>query len=228
MWSSYLGSQATVVGIEKSDLSDLSILKDYEVVKGDQASHEFWVQFYKQHPDVDILIDDGGHTYLQQIQTVESAVKLNNHPMTVIVEDCETSYMNGFGPNQYTFIKWAKQSLDSLNSKHPKVSVLCDLAFQAKLRSIQFYPSLVCFKTGAPDYTKIQTLFNPGKLSNSSMASDIRVLESRKSRSALRNALSLLSSYPKLMKKTENLVFRIITIPTNIKLRRKLEKFFDR
>ena len=47
----------------------------------------FWTDFYKQVGEVDILLDDGGHTYIQQIVTAEYALDNIKDGGVLAVED---------------------------------------------------------------------------------------------------------------------------------------------
>ena len=57
---------------------------------------------------VDILLDDGGHTYVQQITTMESMINQINDGGMLVVEDTNTSYVPTFGDQTISFVNCAK------------------------------------------------------------------------------------------------------------------------
>ena len=70
------------------------------------------------------MLDDGGHTYEQQINTVNKSVDFINNGGMIIVEDTHTSYFRNFGyPSKYTFTKWAHKISDNINARSEKVSI---------------------------------------------------------------------------------------------------------
>ena len=64
---------------------------------------------------IDVVLDDGGHTYEQQITTVESVVQAMNEGGLILVEDTYTSYMDGFGPKKFSYISCVKNKIDQIN-----------------------------------------------------------------------------------------------------------------
>lgn len=71
MWRSYLGEHCHVYGVDIRE-ECRAYENDYtRIFIGDQADRGFWAGFKKQVPRVDILIDDGGHRFIQQSVTFE-------------------------------------------------------------------------------------------------------------------------------------------------------------
>ena len=76
---------------------------------------------------IDVVLDDGGHTYEQQIITTECLLSNMNDGGIILVEDTHTSYMEGFGPKSKSFIKYTKMLIDKVNmrfgnfSNHPSL-----------------------------------------------------------------------------------------------------------
>ena len=103
-------------------------------------------KFYKEVGKIDILLDDGGHTYEQQINTVNKSVDFINNGGMIIVEDTHTSYFRNFGyPSKYTFTKWAHKISDNINARSEKVSIKNPI-FKDTIYSIEFFESIVSFK----------------------------------------------------------------------------------
>jgi hypothetical protein len=89
-------------------------------------------------------LDDGGHTYKQQIITVESLMPNIKDGGLLVVEDTHTSYMTEFGgPSKKSFIEYAKNTIDGINYRYS--------GFSNKLSEkiawgVLFYESFVVFE----------------------------------------------------------------------------------
>ncbi len=145
MWREFLGSQARIVGIDLNPAAKKWEDHGFEIFVGDQASPAFWKDIFDVLDDVDIVIDDGGHTNLQQIVTINSVLPHIRDRGILIVEDVHASYMHQFGnPSKLSFINFSKVMIDSINSR---VSDLKNVESPdgELVYSIQFFTSLVVF-----------------------------------------------------------------------------------
>jgi SAM-dependent methyltransferase len=71
MWQDYLGPHARVYGVD-SDPACLGLAgANVEILIGDQGDSSFWASVLGDLPDIDIVIDDGGHLPHQQVVTLE-------------------------------------------------------------------------------------------------------------------------------------------------------------
>ena len=75
MWKKWLGNNASLVGIDMNSDSKNINLEGINIETGDQADPKFWATFFKRYPDVDIIVDDGGHQFFQQAITLFSVLK---------------------------------------------------------------------------------------------------------------------------------------------------------
>ena len=95
---------------------------------------------------VDIVLDDGGHTNHQQIITVNNCIKNIKNDGLLITEDTHTSYMKQFNnPSKYSFINFAKKSIDDVNYKFPEIGHFKN-SINNFVYSIEFFESIVVFK----------------------------------------------------------------------------------
>ena len=111
MWKDFLGKKAKVIGIEMNPNSKLLEKFGFKIFIGDQSSKKFWKNFFKEIGKIDILIDDGGHTNLQQITTLMESIPYIKDGGSIIVEDTHTSFMNykGFrNPSKNSFINFCR------------------------------------------------------------------------------------------------------------------------
>ena len=141
----YLGPDAKLVGID-IDEAARNAARDYEVELGDQADPEFLRRVSEKHGPFDIVIDDGGHTMVQQVTSVETLFPLLRDEGTYLVEDCHTSYWTEYadqGPEGPTFIEWAKVRIDDLNAYHYSKSEQLRAPWQTCLDGLHIYDSVV-------------------------------------------------------------------------------------
>jgi hypothetical protein len=157
MWEKYFGEGAKIYGID----IDKGILnhKPYygentKLFVGDQQSPEFWDIFLKEVPEIDVFIDDGGHTMQQQIVTFEKVFPHMSKGGIYICEDTHTSYFEGGldgggykDPN--SFIEYSKELIDIIywNYREPKPELDNNIM---DIHSIAFFDSMVVFIKGKP------------------------------------------------------------------------------
>ena len=120
MWRDYFGPQARIIGVDLSPNASKWQEHGFEIFIGSQSDPHFWNNFKAQVGRLDLVLDDGGHTYEQQIVTVESLLDAMNDGGLLVVEDTHTSYMKGFGQTRYSFIEYVKQKIDQINFRFAK------------------------------------------------------------------------------------------------------------
>ena len=146
MWRDYFGPKVRIIGIDFNPMARRWENDGFEIFIGSQSDPLFWKGVFSIIGDVDIILDDGGHTYEQQIVTAHECIPRIRDGGLLIVEDTHTSYFKGFGyPSKYSFIEWTKRLIDNINSRFPAVKV-CNLPYKNSIFSISFYESIVCFK----------------------------------------------------------------------------------
>jgi SAM-dependent methyltransferase len=72
MWMDYLGPGCSVYGVDIDPACRAYEKESVKIFIGDQADPEFWRSFRKEAPQLDIILDDGGHMPHQQIASFES------------------------------------------------------------------------------------------------------------------------------------------------------------
>lgn len=72
MWSDYFGPACRIYGVDINDACREYENEQVTVFIGDQADPAFWTRFLAEVPDLDVVIDDGGHRSYQQIATLEA------------------------------------------------------------------------------------------------------------------------------------------------------------
>jgi hypothetical protein len=146
MWRDYFGPAARIIGIDLNPDAKKWEKDNFEIFVGSQSDEKFWDQLFLSIGDVDILLDDGGHTNEQQIVTVEKCIPHIKDGGMLIVEDTHTSYMRKFGnPSKYSFISYCKTLIDSINSRFPSVMV-SNNSLNKVVCSVEIFESIVCFR----------------------------------------------------------------------------------
>lgn len=145
MWREFFGPRARIIGIDLNPEAVRWQKEGFEIHIGSQSDPAFWADFFSRVGPVDILLDDGGHTYEQQIVTVESALEQIKDGGLLVVEDTHTSYMKEFaGPSAYSFISYAKNRADRINNRFSGLRGSEET--DRSLFSVSFYESIVVFE----------------------------------------------------------------------------------
>ena len=74
MWRNYFGPNARIIGVDLNPRAKDFEKYGFEIFIGDQTNEIFWQDFFKKVGEVDIILDDGGHTNYQQIKTTTSCI----------------------------------------------------------------------------------------------------------------------------------------------------------
>ena len=143
MWREYFGPQARIVGIDLNPTAKIWEQHGFEIHIGDQASEGFWREFFEKVGSVDVFIDDGGHTNLQQIATVHCAVEHIRDGGMLIVEDVHASYFREFGnPWGRSFVGFASKIVDAVNSRSAALKTRRE-RYANRVHRISFFESIV-------------------------------------------------------------------------------------
>ena len=144
MWRDFFGENARIIGIDFSPLAKKWEANGFEIFIGNQSDERFWDDFKEKIGPIDILLDDGGHTYEQQIITVESMVPAIKDGGLLLVEDTHTSYMKEFGtPSKQSLISYSKNIVDGMNYRFSLLKT--DKPFEKNIHSVSFFESFVAF-----------------------------------------------------------------------------------
>jgi hypothetical protein len=173
MWRDYFGPQARIIGVELNPDARKWEQHGFEIFIGDQGDPDFWAGFFAKVGKVDVFLDDGGHSNIQQVVTTSSAMNHINDGGVILVEDVGASYMARFGnPSRYSFINFAKRIIDVINSRCSSIPEIRDPA-RRHVYSVAFYESMVAFHIDSRKSIVSQVVTNSGKETG---AQDMRVL----------------------------------------------------
>ena len=189
MWRNFFGPKARIIGIDLNPNAKKWTKYGFEIFIGDQSDINFWKKFKKKVGKIDIILDDGGHRYIDQITSIECILDNIKHNGLIVVEDTHTSYMDGFGDKKYSLINYIKINIDKINHKSHKLK---NRVSKENIWSIKVYESIVAISVKSKQkLTKSAPITNNGIDDN---AKDFRV-EKNKNDKSLRRILDKIKNY---------------------------------
>jgi hypothetical protein len=150
LWKKYFGDKLNLYAIDINSDCKKFEEENVTIYIGSQEDTVFLKNVVEDLPEMDIIIDDGGHTMKQQIVSFEILFeKLKQHGI-YLVEDTHTSYWRYFGGGfrkRGTFIEYSKMLIDALYDGHlsPKQFNVSE-EIRRNINSISFYDSIVVFE----------------------------------------------------------------------------------
>jgi hypothetical protein len=134
LWRKFFGDQARIIGVDLTPAAAEMRVKGFEVYIGDQSDPKFWHEFFAEVGQIDVLLDDGGHTNKQQITTVECALPFIRDGGLILTEDTETSYNEYYGnPSRYSFVNYCKMLAD----RHRHADTIFSISFFTSIVALQ-------------------------------------------------------------------------------------------
>jgi hypothetical protein len=149
MWQDYFGVGAQIHGVDINPRCKLLEGHGTKIFIGDQEDRGFLRSIAEEIGPVDVLIEDGGHRFAQQINTFEELYPRMAEDGVFLIEDLHTSYWpkyDGGLRTPGTFIEYAKDLSDKLNAWHSAELTVDD--FTRTTKSMHFYDSIVAFERG--------------------------------------------------------------------------------
>jgi hypothetical protein len=149
MWKNYFGEKAKIIGIDIDPRCKSLEEENITIFIGSQSDRKFLRSVKEQIPKVDLLIDDGGHTMVQQIVSYEELFSHIKDDGVYLCEDLHTSYWTSYGggyKRRGTFIEYSKNFIDSLNAYHSSQKKYFGIKvneFTKSVDSIHYYDSIV-------------------------------------------------------------------------------------
>src|SRR6476661_3102904 len=119
MWKHYFGRKARIIGVDIDPQCAAFTERQVEVVIGDQENRVFLRELRDHVGPIDVVIEDGGHTMAQQINTFEMLWPAVRNGGVYLVEDLHTSYWKRYGGGYQragTFIEYAKNLVDQMHA----------------------------------------------------------------------------------------------------------------
>jgi hypothetical protein len=138
MWKSYLGERATIHGVDIEEACRVYDDGKTHIHIGDQADRAFWRQFRKDVPQLDIVVDDGGHEPTQQIVTLEELLPHLRPGGVFLCEDSDGVH-NAF----IAYVTSLVKHLNAVELRPGALLATTPTAFQRAIYAVHFYPYVV-------------------------------------------------------------------------------------
>jgi len=146
MWKEYFGDKAKIYGMDINPLCKEVEEENIKMFIGSQSDRDFLRKVKEEIPPIDILIDDGGHTMLQQIVSFEELFDHIKPDGVYLCEDLHTSYFRDYGGGLKrcgTFIEYSKNFIDYLHAWHSRQKSLKVNSFTRSVHSLHYYDSIL-------------------------------------------------------------------------------------
>jgi hypothetical protein len=161
MWRDFFGPEARIIGIDFNPNAKKWREHGFEIHIGDQSNEKFWEVFKKSTGMIDVILDDGGHMYDQQIITTEMLIENIKDDGLLVIEDTHSSYQKGFGIKKYSFIEYTKIIIDRINKRFLSLE---NKEVNYKIWSVQTFESIVAFRINrVSSYLESKKISNNGK-----------------------------------------------------------------
>lgn len=150
MWNEFF-SNATIIGVDIDPTCSKFENNRTHIHIGDQTDVSFLKSIHTKYGHIDVIVDDGGHSWKQQIITFETLFPLLTPGGLYFVEDMHTSYRRGSIWDDYdiTGIDYFKNLVDDVNINgksfcgYKEVSSSDLNYFEKNIDYIHFYKSLI-------------------------------------------------------------------------------------
>lgn len=146
MWKDYFGLKVNIYGIDINPHCKELEEDQVKIYIGDQEDRGFLKSLIKEIPKIDILIDDGGHTMKQQINTYEELFNHIDENGVYLCEDLHTSYWPDFDggyKRKSSYIEYSKNFIDYINAWHSQQKKLSINDFTKTVHSLHYYDSIL-------------------------------------------------------------------------------------
>jgi hypothetical protein len=195
LWEKYFGEQIRLFAVDINPECKAFEKDGVQIHIGSQEDPNFLKSLSSSLPEMDIILDDGGHTMRQQLLTFELLFPKLKEGGLYIVEDTHTSYWELYGgglQRKSSFIEYCKKLVDSLHIHHvhdPRKVLSGEQLRQ--IHSITFYDSIVVFekrKAAVPFHTRLgKEQVHPVEIRESKLTATWRKWIGRSVRSFSRN-----------------------------------------
>lgn len=151
MWKSFFGPTSKIYGVDIDPRCKAFESESVRVFAGDQGDRGFWRRFRQEVPDLDIVIDDGGHIPEQQIVSLEELLPYVRPGGVYVCEDLHGAF-NVFA----AYVCGLAQDLNSAQLKNDfedneRCWVSKTNLLQSAIAGIHLYPYMaVIERTTAP------------------------------------------------------------------------------
>lgn len=151
MWKKYFGEECRIIGIDIMEECKNYEEEQIKIYIGSQEDRTFLQKIKRENPEIDIIIDDGGHTMNQQITTFEELYPHLKENGVYLCEDLQTSYWPKYGGGYNkpdSFIEYSKNFIDGMNARYSLSSDLKINDLTKTIRSVHYYDAMIVLEKG--------------------------------------------------------------------------------
>jgi hypothetical protein len=140
MWRDYFGERAIIHGVDIDEECRRFAADRIHIHIGDQSDPDFWAEFSGRVPEIDVVIDDGGHEPRHQIPTLEALLPRIRPGGVYICEDI------GGADNPFqAYLAGLTRNLHSLALQIDEHRTYTT-GLQQLVESVHFYPFIAVIK----------------------------------------------------------------------------------
>lgn len=142
LWRSYFGENCLIYGVDIDERCKAYSNGHTKIFIGNQQDRCFWKGFFEEVKSIDIIIDDGGHSYEQQRVTFEETLPFLSPGGVYICEDIH-GVGNKFAEYSFNLIHQLNyfKSLKNNNLHSSDVNY-----FQSVIKSIHYLPFMIAIE----------------------------------------------------------------------------------
>ena len=157
MWRDYFGAKAHLYGVDIDSACRTYETDSVKIFIGDQEDRLFWHDVKLKIPALDIVIDDGGHRFEQQVVSVEELLPFVRRGGVYLCEDVHGAfnrfacYVHGMGHklNDYSLMR----NFPDDNNRR----IVCGCtSFQSAIGSIHLYPFVTVLERNSLKVTELR------------------------------------------------------------------------
>lgn len=161
MWSEYFPN-AKIIGVDVDLNCKRFETANISVEIGNQTDLTFLDTLLGKYKTIDIILDDGGHTWKQQKTTFIHLFPHLNNGGYYVIEDLSTSYLKGsvWDTNESTTVEFLKNIIDDVNLNGKSIVGTKEIAG----KNLNFYEKAIeycIFYKGTCIIKKRQSLLDP-------------------------------------------------------------------
>ncbi len=147
-YRSILGKDTRIIGVDLNPKCLEMLKHGFEIFIGDQSDPKFLKYLFQTIGNVDIIIEDGGHTNFQQISTIVNGIPYLNDGGVILIDDLQCSYHPRWGnPSKWSTVNYLKKQITEINYRSINLSDRQNPGlFSTTVESITFYESLVAIR----------------------------------------------------------------------------------
>jgi hypothetical protein len=157
MWERYFGEKANIYGVDVNAACRMYETDRIKIFIGDQKDRLFWRDVKLKIPALDIVIDDGGHGFEEQVSSLEELLPFMRPGGVYFCEDVHgafnrfASYVHGMSHklNDYSLM------CEFPDDNERRIVCGCT-SFQSAIGSIHLYPFVTVLERNEPKVTELR------------------------------------------------------------------------